>query len=110
MVATISHDVHRKRRGTLANFFSKTSVRNVETIVKNSLDKLLSRLELASKTGQEMPMSYVFKTATSDIITKYAFGNSTNFIDLDDHNMPFFQAIEQTDLPTESGMHAFSLA
>ncbi len=105
MVATISHDVHRKRRGAMANFFSKASVRNVEPIIKNSLDKLLSRMELAGKIGEKMPMIYVFKAATSDIITRYAFGNSTNFMDLDDYNMPFFKAIEQTFLLSPACMH-----
>ncbi len=105
MVATISHDIHRKRRGAMANFFSKTSVRNVEPIIKNSLHKLLSRMEMAGKIGENMPMIYVFKAATSDIITKYAFGNSTNFMDLDDYNMPFFKAIEQTFLLSPACMH-----
>lgn len=104
-VATISHDIHRKRRGAMANFFSKASVRNVEPIIKNSLHKLLLRMELASKTGEKMAMIYVFKAATSDIITKYAFGNSTNFMDLDDYNMPFFKAIEQTFLLSPACMH-----
>ncbi|ERF75987.1 hypothetical protein EPUS_01353 [Endocarpon pusillum Z07020] len=105
MVATISHDIHRKRRGAMANFFSKASVRGVEPIIQNSLSKLLSRMERASKTGEKMPMMYVFKAATSDIITKYAFGNSTNFMDLDNYNMPFFQAIEVTFLLSPALMH-----
>ena len=37
MVATISHDMHRKRRGAMASFFSKASVRKVEPIIKKSL-------------------------------------------------------------------------
>lgn len=89
----------------MANFFSKASVRNVEPIIKNSLHKLLLRMEQAGKTGEIMPMIYVFKAATSDIITKYAFGNSTNFMDLDNYNMPFFQAIEQTFLLSPACMH-----
>ena len=105
MVATISHDMHRKRRGAMANFFSKASVRNVEPIIKNSLSKLLSRMEGASRSGEKMPLMYVFKAATSDIITKYAFGKSTNFMDLDDYNAPFFKAIELTFLLSPALMH-----
>jgi len=86
MVATIVHDTHRKRRGAMANFFSKASVRNVEPIIQNSLKKLLSRMEDAGNSGEKMPLIYVFKAATSDIITKYAFGQSTNFMDLEDYN------------------------
>ena len=89
----------------MANFFSKTSVRGVEPFIKNSLGKLLSRMEKASETGERMPLIYVFKAATSDIITAYAFGKSTNFMDLDDYNMPFFQAIEITFLTSPALMH-----
>jgi cytochrome P450 len=105
MVATISHDMHRKRRGAMANFFSKQSVRNVEPAIQSSLNKLLSRMERASQTDEKMPLMYIFKAATSDIITKYAFGKSTNFMDMDNYNMPFFQAIEVTFLMSPALMH-----
>lgn len=105
MVAIKNHEVHHKQRLVLAKFFSKTSVRNIELIIKNSLDKLQSRMELVSKTSKKIRMSCVFKAATSDIITKYAFGNSTNFMYLEDYNIPFFQAIEQTFLLSPACMH-----
>lgn len=75
MVATIAHDTHRKRRSAVANFFSSASIRKLDPIIHTTLMKLLSRMESASKTGEIMPIGYVFKAATSDVITKYAFGD-----------------------------------
>ncbi|KAL9122678.1 MAG: hypothetical protein Q9187_000764 [Circinaria calcarea] len=105
MVATIAHDTHRKRRGAMANFFSKSSVRAAEPFIQTSLKKLLARMENASKTGEIMPMLFVFKAATSDIITKWAFGKSTNFMDYEDYNAPFFKGIESTFLASPALMH-----
>ena len=52
-----------------------------------------------------MPMIYVFKAATSDIITEYAFRKSTIFLNLDDYNTPSFQTIEQTLQLSPACMH-----
>ena len=89
----------------MANFFSKQNVKAVEPKIRRSLNKLLYRMEQASKTGEIMPMMYVMKAATSDIITDYAFGKSTNFMDREDYNMPFFQGIELTFLVSPALMH-----
>lgn len=89
----------------MANFFSKQNVKAVEPKIRRSLKKLLSRMEQASKTGEIMPMMYVMKAATSDIITDYAFGRSTNFMDHEDYNMSFFQGIELTFLVSPALMH-----
>jgi hypothetical protein len=94
MVATIEHDIHRKRRSTVASFFSSASVRKLEPIMKESIGKLLSRMEAAGRTGEIMPMNYVFKACTSDVITKYAFGKSTNFLDLEDYAMEFMLSVD----------------
>lgn len=89
----------------MANFFSKSSVRAAEPFIQTSLKKLLSRMENASKTGEIMPMLFVFKAATSDIITKWAFGKSTKFMDYEDYNAPFFKGIESTFLASPALMH-----
>ncbi|KAF2843056.1 cytochrome P450 [Patellaria atrata CBS 101060] len=105
MVATIQHDVHRQRRGAVANFFSSARIRKLEPIITISLEKILGRMESASKTGEVMSLNYVFKAATSDIITKYAFGNSTNFLDYPDYNMPFMKAVDSVFKMNHALMH-----
>lgn len=39
-------------------------------------------------------MTVAYKAMTSDIITKYAFGKSTNYLVKDDFNISFFETIE----------------
>lgn len=39
-------------------------------------------------------MSIVYKATTSDIITRYSFGKSTNYLKRDDYNEPYFSAVD----------------
>lgn len=105
MVATIPHDVHRQRRSAVANFFSSANVRKLEPIVSTCLEKILSRMESASKKGEVMLLNYVFKAATSDIITKYAFGHSSNFLDYLDYNIKFMKAVDDVFKMNHALMH-----
>lgn len=75
-------------------YFSKASVRRLEPIILVSLEKLLGRLDSCRKSGTTVPMTVVYKAATSDIITGYCFGESTNYLDKDDYNVSFFEAVE----------------
>ncbi|KAF5875950.1 putative cytochrome p450 protein [Botrytis fragariae] len=105
MVATIPHDIHKRRRGAMSSYFSKSGVRLLEPIIQRSLEKLLARMENASKTGEIMEMIYVFKAATNDIITDYAFGKPSGFMDRDDYNAGFFKDIEKIFLISHTLMH-----
>ena len=41
-----------------------------------------------------MPIGVAYKATTSDIITSYAFGNSTNYLEREDYYCSFFDAVE----------------
>ncbi|KAM4059506.1 cytochrome p450 [Hirsutella rhossiliensis] len=92
IVATIDHDVHRKRRGPISVYFSTASIRRLEPLMQEHLAKLLSRMEEAGRRGEVLPMHYVFRAATSDMITKYAFGDSFHFLDRKDFAMPYMES------------------
>lgn len=94
IVATVDHDLHRKRRNTINNFFSSASIRRLEPIMKESMGRLLSRMEAAGKTAEVLPMHYVLKACTSDVITKYAFGDSFHFLEQEDYAMPYMEATD----------------
>ncbi|RFU78092.1 cytochrome p450 [Trichoderma arundinaceum] len=94
LVATEPHDLHRKRRAALSPFFSKTSIRRLEEPIQETLAAILGRMKTASKSVEMMPMSLIYKAATSDIITKYAFGNSTEYVNREDYNVGFFEAVD----------------
>ncbi|KAK3903539.1 cytochrome P450 monooxygenase sdnE [Staphylotrichum tortipilum] len=92
IVATVDHDMHRKRRNTINGFFSIASIRRLEPIMQESMRKLLARMATAGETGEVLRMHFVFKACTSDIITKYAFGDSFHFLDEDDFATPYMEA------------------
>ena len=60
--------------------------------MKESMTNLLSRMEVAGKIGEILPIHYVLKACISDIITKFAFGNSFHFLDEEDYAMPYIEA------------------
>ena len=78
----------------MGTYFSKANVRRLEPMIRESLAKLLGRFEAAQKSGEILRLLIVFKAATSDIITQYAFGRSTDFLDMEDFNTPFYETIQ----------------
>ncbi len=94
MIVTMPHELHRKRRAAVGTYFSKANVRRQEPMIHESLAKLLGRFEAARKSGEILRLFIVFKAATSDIITRYAFGSSTDFLDQEDFNAPFYETIQ----------------
>lgn len=93
-MATIDHDMHRKRRNAINGFFSSASIRRLEPIMQESMANLLRRMDEAGRKGEVLRMHYVLKACTSDIITKYAFGDSFHFLDQDDYATPYMEATD----------------
>ncbi|KAH7011077.1 cytochrome P450 [Ilyonectria destructans] len=89
IVATIGHHMHRRRRNAISGFFSAASIRRLEPIIQSHLKKLLSRMDAAGESGETLPMHYVFRAFTSDLITEYAFGDSFHFLDEKDFAIPY---------------------
>jgi cytochrome P450 len=98
---TISHEKHRARRSALNPLFSQTSLRKLEPLIQDKIDRLVSVLGRYQQTGEVLPMRAAFAAMTSDIIADYCFGTSENYIEA-----PGFNAIvlEKTDSLTEN-MH-----
>ncbi|RYP39080.1 hypothetical protein DL767_002343 [Monosporascus sp. MG133] len=94
MVATIDHDMHRRRRNAVNALFSTASIRRLEPIMKDHIAKMLLRIEEYGKTGEIVQLHHVFKACTSDVITMYAFGDSFRFLDQSDFGKPYFEATD----------------
>lgn len=95
MVTTVDHDIHRQRRAAVSNFFSNSSIRQLEPIIRSTMGKLLERLEETSRAGSPpLQIHHVFKACTSDVITKYAFGDCFNFMERNDFGKPYFNATD----------------
>ena len=59
------------------------------------MEKLLARMDEAGAAGQVMSMHPVFKASASDVINLYAFGDSMNFMDVQDWGAPYFAATDR---------------
>ena len=96
IVATVDHDMHRMRRNSINGFFSNASIRRVEPIIKENLEKMLARWnEPSGKDGKVLQMHVIFKAYASDIITTYAFGDCFHFLDEGDWGKAYFASTDR---------------
>ncbi|KAI4234835.1 MAG: hypothetical protein L6R40_006624 [Gallowayella cf. fulva] len=91
--STIAHDLHRRRRAPMGNYFSKANIRRLEPTIQECLAKFLDRLESCRVSGEVIPLSFAVRALTCDIITSYCFGTSSDYLSRKDYNRPFFEAI-----------------
>lgn len=88
--------MHRLRRNSINGFFSIASIRRVEPMIAEKLEKMLARwTQGARKDGLVLHMHTVFKAYASDIITTYAFGDSFHFLDQNDWGSSYFTSTDK---------------
>ena len=95
-VATITHDLHRMRRGAYASFFSKQSVRTLEPTIQSAVDKLCSRLEESKWKGKTVNILHAYVALTADVITGYCFSQTYNFLDNPEFGEDFHNLMKTT--------------
>ncbi|KAF2178846.1 putative P450 monooxygenase [Zopfia rhizophila CBS 207.26] len=86
MISTVSHDLHRRRRAPIAQFFSPQAIRRFDPVIRTKLELLCSRLKEYEKTGEPAVTENAFTALTSDIITEYSFGISTGYLEMPGFN------------------------
>lgn len=94
MVATLKHETHRLRRGSITAFFSTASIGRVEPILKDKLERLLRRWSQL-RDGEILEMLSVFQAYASDNVTTYAFGDCFNFINDESWGAEYFHSQEK---------------
>jgi cytochrome P450 len=94
MTGTFDHDQHRRRRGAINPFFSVASIRKLEPTIREHTNKVLSRMEQASISGEPIPMNLMFKAYASDTVVQYAFGDCFHFLDNPNWGRPYFEAVD----------------
>ncbi|KAI0096385.1 cytochrome P450 [Nemania sp. FL0031] len=100
IVATLNHDLHLKRRNTINAFFSSASIRRLQHIMQEKMANLLIRLDKAV-----LLMHYVIKACTSDVITKWAFGDLFHFMDEEDYAAPYMKSTDESHLFNHAMCH-----
>lgn len=79
--ATVSHDLHRQRRGVMNPFFSKARIVKLEPLIKSKINKLSARFTQAAKEGGAIRLEIAFMAMTTDIFSDYAFGYDDRYLD-----------------------------
>ena len=92
IVATIDHDVHRRRRNAYDKYFSKQSIRNYTDVIQAAIDKMCVKMREISKSGTPVNLLHVYSAMTTDVVTGYCFPESYGLLDEPDcgtdlHNM-----------------------
>lgn len=77
--STISHELHRSRRGAVAPFFSKALVQQLKSSVETMIQKLVKRLDKLNGTGTVINLIDMYPGLTSDI-SKATSGATTSYI------------------------------
>lgn len=92
ILATVDHDVHRRRRNAYDKYFSKQSIRNYSDVIQAAVDKLCVRMRQISDSGNPVNLWHVYSAMTGDIVTGYCFPEAYGLLDEPDcgtdlHNM-----------------------
>ncbi|KAL4929232.1 cytochrome P450 [Aspergillus undulatus] len=85
-----SSDVHRVKRAALSPFFSRKKVLELEGIVQEKAQKLITRMNKAFESGNGIDLHHGFRAISIDAITDYAFDNCYDFLDKDDFGVEWF--------------------
>ncbi|KAK2623556.1 hypothetical protein QTJ16_007110 [Diplocarpon rosae] len=80
-IATVPHELHRRRRMPMNRLFSKTSIAKLEPLIQSTVDKLVARLRTFQQSSEVVPMHLAWACATADIISTYAFGQNSNYVE-----------------------------
>ncbi|KAJ6030971.1 cytochrome P450 [Penicillium herquei] len=91
-VGTLNHGQHRLRRGAISPFFSRRAILQQEPLILEKIDRLCARLTDSMATNTVIRLDVAFMAMTMDIITKYAYGQSSNYLDDDDFRLLWKEA------------------
>ncbi|KAH7407904.1 cytochrome P450 [Cadophora sp. MPI-SDFR-AT-0126] len=100
IIATVDHDHHRLRRSAVSRYFSKANIRAIEPELKSYVAKFMTRIKGFEGEGNgkgEMgfgePVNIwnAFKALASDVVTGCAFGESHDFLSVQDFNAGFWK-------------------
>jgi hypothetical protein len=86
ILSTDDHDLHRQRRAYIANFFSKKSISDLESLIQSKVDKLVTLMKKAHRTEETLVGCDMFGSLASDVVSHYAYGESRG--DLDKPGLP----------------------
>ena len=91
ILATIDHDVHRRRRNAYSTFFSKQSIRKYSHVVQANMDRVLARFEEFRSRGDVINLMHAFTAFTGDVVSEYCFPESYDFLKRSDFAPEYYE-------------------
>lgn len=79
-IATIDHDLHRKRRAIVSPYFSKRAIAELEPIINERLNILCSRLGDMMAQGATVNLTSAFSAFTADVVTYHFYGSHPDYL------------------------------
>jgi cytochrome P450 len=89
------HALHKSRRAALNPFFSSAKIRRLEPMVHSVLSQIFTRLEKACREDKPVDLGLLFRAATHDLISEYAFGERNLCFGREDLNEHYFKAYRE---------------
>ena len=87
---TVPHELHRQRKSVLLPFFSKRKVTEQIPQIQEHAAKICGRLNKEYLgTGKVLNLCNLFSCYTADVITKYSFDRTFDYLDSPDFVNPF---------------------
>lgn len=90
LLATIDHDVHRRRRSAYANYFSKQSIQRYSAVIQGTVDKLCAKMEETVRDEKKINLMHAYSAMTGDVVTAYCFPKSYGLLDQPDFAPDFY--------------------
>ncbi|KAF3483738.1 cyrochrome P450 [Arthroderma uncinatum] len=81
---TVSHHVHRLRRGAMNPFFSRGKVLQQESLIQGLVQKLCSRIVQFGAMESIVPLSLGYTCLTTDLITTFTMDRCYGYLDAPD--------------------------
>lgn len=81
ILATVEHDVHRMRRNTYANYFSKQSIKRYTGAIEEAVKKVCYRFEEHRMKGQPVNIMHAYCAMAGEVVSGYCFPKSYGLLD-----------------------------
>lgn len=78
--STVSHELHRVRRGAMNKYFSRQQMLKLEGEVLEFAQRVADKM-LKFSGGPPFDIKQAFNCFTADVVSQYAFGESMGFVD-----------------------------
>lgn len=78
--STVSHELHRVRRGAMNKYFSRQQMLKLEGEVLEFSHRVADKM-LKMSGGQPFNIKEAFNCFTADVVSQYAFGEPMGFVD-----------------------------